>query len=207
MGVCIQPAELLLVSELIEGGSLETVIYDTEKKLDDIAKQNLSVQCAKGIAYRHSIDPPVVHMDIKPQNILVTKALEVKICYFGLARSRKQMISTTSLHPSQHIGTPYYMDPELLLNLAGGGEECENKCCDIWSMGATLLELYIQKDIWFPEEEEEDDNFDALDTIKKMMENKTEPPTLKTLTGLAARWLRPCLSYRPNTSSTAARTT
>ena len=206
MGICLEEGGLWLVSELISGGIMESLIYDRSSKwpavgqITDVIKLAISVQCAQGLAYLHSTEPPVVHMDLKPQNILITYNMDAKICDFGLAKSKSQIVAATSLHPSQHVGTPYYMAPEILLSPTPSRN---NTPCDIWSMGAILLELFVERDIWFPNDDSDSSDFDAVNSIKEMMKCETPPPTSFLVKCVGMREvLNKCLAYdataRPN---------
>nr|XP_009410523.2 PREDICTED: probable serine/threonine-protein kinase WNK5 isoform X1 [Musa acuminata subsp. malaccensis] len=85
-------------------------------------------QILHGLAYLHRHDPPVIHRDIKCDNILINGHLgHVKISDFGLA---------AILRGSQHtvIGTPEFMAPEIY-------EEEYNELVDIYSFGMCVLEM------------------------------------------------------------------
>lgn len=80
-----------------------------------------------------------MHRDIKPDNILVTEDLEVKICDFGLSRSIKceKKEKKVRRKSSDQCFTRYYRPPEVIL----GNEEYDEKV-DIWSLGCSLSEVF-----------------------------------------------------------------
>ncbi|KAK2502596.1 hypothetical protein MC885_006772 [Smutsia gigantea] len=82
----------------------------------------------QGLAYLHS--HAMIHRDIKGGNILLTEAGQVKLADFGLA--------SMASHADSHVGTPYWMAPEILLVM--GGEQYDAKV-DVWSLGVTCIEL------------------------------------------------------------------
>lgn len=99
-----------------------------------LAIKNWARQILKGLAYLHSHDPPVIHRDLKCDNIFVNGHLgQVKIGDLGLA---------TILRGSQHahsvIGTPEFMAPELY-------EEEYDELVDIYSFGMCLLEMFTSE--------------------------------------------------------------
>ncbi|XP_058101941.1 probable serine/threonine-protein kinase WNK3 [Magnolia sinica] len=94
------------------------------------ALKNWSKQILEGLLYLHSHDPPVMHRDLKCDNIFVNgNNGEVKIGDLGLAAILRQAHSAHSV-----IGTPEFMAPELY-------EEEYNELVDIYAFGMCLLEL------------------------------------------------------------------
>ena len=91
---------------------------------------SLALQTARGLAAAH--EELILHLDVKPANLMVTKGDTVKILDFGLA---KLMNDAHISSPGSVIGTPGYMSPEQLR-----GEPPDQRC-DIWSLGAVLFEM------------------------------------------------------------------
>ncbi len=117
-----------IVLELVEGISLKKYI---EKKGHLPYKEALSIaiQVANGMAAAHAHH--IVHRDIKPQNIIISKEGKVKVTDFGIA---KAATSTTTVSTSA-MGSVHYMSPEQ----ARGGYSDERS--DIYSFGITLFEM------------------------------------------------------------------
>ena len=95
-----------------------------------------------GLAFLHSQEPPIVHQDIKPDNILITSDGRYVISDFGISRSFRTKMSRTNNHVSTS-GTIAYMGPERfsekpLVVLAS----------DIWAFGMTLYELITGDVLW-----------------------------------------------------------
>lgn len=100
-------------------------------KITDLMKQMLS-----GVDFLHS--NRVIHRDLKPQNILVTKEGKVKIADFGLARIYG--ISTAAL--TSVVVTLWYRSPEVLLH------STYSSSVDIWSLGCIFAELYLKRPLF-----------------------------------------------------------
>ncbi|KAJ6978094.1 receptor-like serine/threonine-protein kinase [Populus alba x Populus x berolinensis] len=78
---------LLIVYELMQNGNLQDALLHRKcVELVDWKKRfSIAVDIAKGIEYLHSLDPPVIHGDIKPSNILLDQCFNAKVADFGLA--------------------------------------------------------------------------------------------------------------------------
>ncbi|XWS61067.1 hypothetical protein CRYUN_Cryun07bG0093800 [Craigia yunnanensis] len=85
---------MLLVYELMPNGNLQGALL--HRKCPELMnwKQRFSiaVDIAKGLEYLHGLDPPVIHGDIKPTNILLDQYFSAKIADFGLARLKSEEI-------------------------------------------------------------------------------------------------------------------
>lgn len=115
-----------MVMQFVEGRDLEQVIQQ-KGRLSVAEATTVIRQAATGLAAAHELG--IIHRDIKPKNLMVTKDGVVKIADFGLARD---MTSAGGLTQSGQIfGTPHYMSPE----------QCDAKPAgipsDIYSLGAT----------------------------------------------------------------------
>ncbi|KZV34754.1 hypothetical protein F511_00656 [Dorcoceras hygrometricum] len=117
------------ITEIFTSGTLRQY-RKKHKHVDVRALKNWSRQILEGLLYLHSHDPPVIHRDLKCDNIFVNgNQGEVKIGDLGLAAILQQARSAHSV-----IGTPEFMAPELY-------EEEYNELVDIYAFGMSLLEL------------------------------------------------------------------
>ncbi|XP_020596116.1 probable serine/threonine-protein kinase WNK3 [Phalaenopsis equestris] len=117
------------ITEVFTSGTLRQY-RKKHKHVDLRALKNWSRQILCGLLYLHSHDPPVIHRDLKCDNIFVNgNQGEVKIGDLGLAAILRQCHSAHSV-----IGTPEFMAPELY-------EEEYNELVDIYAFGMCLLEL------------------------------------------------------------------
>ncbi|PIA51648.1 hypothetical protein AQUCO_01100485v1 [Aquilegia coerulea] len=117
------------ITEIFTSGTLRQY-RKRHKHVDLRALKNWSRQILQGLFYLHSHDPPVIHRDLKCDNIFVNgNQGEVKIGDLGLAAILQKANSAHSV-----IGTPEFMAPELY-------EEEYNELVDIYAFGMCLLEL------------------------------------------------------------------
>jgi serine/threonine protein kinase/Leucine-rich repeat (LRR) protein len=120
-----------LVTELISGWSLDHAI---KNKL--IASAHQAVQIAEDVASALAVahQAGIVHRDVKPHNIFLTKDMKVRLGDFGLAKETSS--DTTSLTTTGNIlGTPIYMAPEQWRG------ETPTPQTDIYSLGVVLYEM------------------------------------------------------------------
>lgn len=119
---------LNIITELFTSGNLRQY-RKKHKSVDLKAIKNWARQILEGLAYLHSYDPPIIHRDLKCDNIFINgNHGEVKIGDLGLA--------TLMLRPTAQslIGTPEFMAPELY-------DEEYNELVDIYAFGMCILEL------------------------------------------------------------------
>jgi serine/threonine protein kinase len=116
---------------LVEGTTLKGLI--AERPLSAVEAARLMAQVAEALAHAHLRG--VIHRDIKPQNILISREGRVRVADFGLARDA---LRPGDLTPAAEVlGTPEYMSPEQAMGRSRGAASS----CDIYSMGATLYTL------------------------------------------------------------------
>lgn len=122
-----------IVMEYIDGTTLKDII-DSKGKLSEDDAIDYSIQILRALKDAH--DHNVVHRDIKPHNIMITKQGTVKVTDFGIARAST---STTVTTTSDVLGSVHYISPEQ----ARGGYT-DNKT-DIYSFGIVLYEMLTGK--------------------------------------------------------------
>ncbi len=122
-----------LVAELVDGQPLSRLIRE-RRTLSTEEALPMICQAAEALGYAHAM-LNVVHCDIKPENILLTRDQQVKIADFGLAKSSLAQGEIDRLFGNGTIaGTPSYIAPE---QVQGGRAACDHRS-DIYSLGATL---------------------------------------------------------------------
>ena len=117
-----------IVMELVEGITLKKYI-EKRGKLPFKEAVSIAIQVANGLdaAHKHHI----VHRDIKPQNIIISKEGKVKVTDFGIAK----VASSSTINSSSTMGSVHYISPEQ----ARGGYSDERS--DIYSLGITIFEM------------------------------------------------------------------
>lgn len=116
-----------IVMELIEGITLKKYIQK-KGRLSVKEATSIAIQVAQGIECAHNNH--IIHRDIKPQNIIISKEGKVKVTDFGIARA----VSANTIN-SNAMGSVHYISPEQ----ARGGYLDEKS--DIYSLGITMFEM------------------------------------------------------------------
>jgi serine/threonine protein kinase len=136
-GFCSESQHKLLAYEYVENESLDRYLFgnvSSERLIAWSQRFKIALGTARGLAYlHHECLEWVIHCDVKPENILLTRDFEAKIADFGLAKLSKRGSSSFKL--THMRGTMGYMAPEWALNLP------INAKVDVYSYGVVLLEI------------------------------------------------------------------
>lgn len=116
-----------IVMELIEGITLKNYILK-KGRLEIREAVGIAIQVAQGIAAAH--EQNIIHRDIKPQNMLISRDGKVKVADFGIAR-----LVTAQTQGSMAVGSVHYISPE---QARGGYSDARS---DIYSLGITMYEM------------------------------------------------------------------
>jgi len=120
-----------IVMELIEGITLKK--YIEKKEIIPVKEAvSIAIQVAQGIEAAHNNH--IIHRDIKPQNIIISREGKVKVTDFGIARA-----ASSNTINSNAMGSVHYISPEQAKN----GYIDEKS--DIYSLGITLYEMITGK--------------------------------------------------------------
>lgn len=120
-----------IVMELVEGITLKKFI-EKKGKLEIKEAIGIAIQIAQGLEAAHVNH--IVHRDIKPQNIIISREGKVKVADFGIAKA-----ATTNTVTQNAVGSVHYLSPEQ----ARGGYSDEKS--DIYSLGVTMYEMLCGK--------------------------------------------------------------
>ncbi|NP_001135663.1 serine/threonine-protein kinase 36 [Xenopus tropicalis] len=126
---CETEREVVVVTEYAEG-ELFKILEDDGHFPEELVR-DISAQLVSALYYLHS--HRILHRDMKPQNILLSKDGTVKLCDFGFARE----LSLDTLMVRSIKGTPLYMSPELIL------ERPYDHRSDLWALGCIVYELLV----------------------------------------------------------------
>lgn len=116
-----------MVMELVEGITLKEYI-EKKGRLSHKEVISIAIQVCTGIGVAHAAN--IIHRDIKPQNIIISKDGKVKVTDFGIAKA-----TTSNTVSSNAMGSVHYTSPEQ----ARGGFSDQRS--DIYSIGITLYEM------------------------------------------------------------------
>ena len=127
-----QDGQDFLVMEFVRGRTLAEIV--TGGPLEPAEAVRLGIQLCEALVAAHG--EGVVHLDLKPRNLMVTGDGRLKVLDFGLARLRaRDSALTETASAARPCGTPPYMPPEQLT-----GHYLDHRA-DLYSVGATLYEL------------------------------------------------------------------
>ncbi|CAN6167112.1 unnamed protein product [Urochloa humidicola] len=134
IGYCYEAEHRMLVYEYMSFGSLENHLFKSiNGALPWMTRMKIAVGAAKGLAFLHDADPPVIYRDFKASNILLDSDYNTKLSDFGLAKDGPQGDET---HVTTRVmGTHGYAAPEYILT---GHLTAKS---DVYSFGVVLLEL------------------------------------------------------------------
>jgi len=120
---------LYLVTEFVDGADLAHVLHKGGALPADCVAA-VGARVAEALDYVHY--NALLHRDVKPANVMVSREGEVKLMDFGIAKGEDDLSLTRA---GMLIGSPSYMAPEVL-----GGAEA-GPPSDVWALGITLYEL------------------------------------------------------------------
>jgi serine/threonine-protein kinase len=156
-----------IVMEFVDGANLKAIIEHLKKHGRDFpveAAVYISLELCKGLAYAHELTDSggvplhIVHRDMSPPNVLITKNGEVKIVDFGLAKANSQLEKS---EPGIIKGKFSYLSPE-----AAMGQEVDART-DVFAVGIILWELLAGQRLFLGETD--------FQTVKKV-QAATVPP-------------------------------
>ena len=119
-----------IVMEYVEGQTLKEYIQERGKlSVDEAVK--FAVAIAEGLEHAHAMG--IVHCDIKPHNMLITKSGRLKVTDFGIARAMNSQ--NTMMYTNSVMGSAHYLSPE-----QASGKTIDGST-DIYSLGVVLYEM------------------------------------------------------------------
>lgn len=175
-----------IVMEYVDGANLKSIAESLKKQGKDFpvaAAAFIAQEICKGLSYAHELTDPsgmplnIVHRDMSPPNVLVTKYGEVKIVDFGLAKASSQLEKS---EPGIIKGKFSYLSPE-----AAMGQEVDSRT-DIFAVGIILWELLAGQRLFLGETD--------FQTVKKVQQavvppisqvNRKVPPELERIVNKA----------------------
>ncbi|XP_019177256.1 PREDICTED: G-type lectin S-receptor-like serine/threonine-protein kinase LECRK2 [Ipomoea nil] len=133
IGYCAEGSKRLLVYEYMSNGCLANLLFKAKQHPDWTERLRIALNVARGIHYLHEeCEAPIIHCDIKPQNILLDDSGTAKISDFGLA---KLLMPDQTRTFTGVRGTRGYLAPEWQTNAPISVK------VDVYSYGIVLLEI------------------------------------------------------------------
>jgi serine/threonine-protein kinase len=123
-----------IVMEYVNGRTLKQIIrqYNDDEHLMPTSRfLDLTIQICDGVGYAHRAN--LVHCDVKPQNVLVTRDDRIKVADFGIARAMSE--ASQQIQEDEMWGTPQYFSPE---QAAG---EPPTPASDVYAIGIIMFEM------------------------------------------------------------------
>jgi serine/threonine-protein kinase len=143
--------------------------------LDERRALNIVTQISR--ALQHAFNHGIIHRDIKPDNIMLTREGVAKLCDLGLAKLPSAEGDASGTRPGASMGTPYYIAPE-----QARGEQNVDTRADIYSLGASCYHMVVGE-VPFPGQS-------AADVISKHLTEPVTPPRVKNpLVSGAVDWV------------------
>ncbi|MBN1969917.1 MAG: SUMF1/EgtB/PvdO family nonheme iron enzyme [Candidatus Delongbacteria bacterium] len=163
--------------EYVDGGNLvELKLSYPDKKVPEEKVIDILKGIAGGMQAIHS--HRIIHKDLKPQNVMLTRSGQVKIMDFGIAETFRS--SQSRMKESSRSGTPAYMSPEQLIGENVGRES------DIWSFGIMLYELLSGKQVFTGE---------SRNDVLMQIERRKEYKKIQSVSAKLNALLEQCLQF------------
>ena len=131
---------MYMCMEYCAGGNIDS--FMRWRNLSNRVCLQFITDVAEGLKYLHQLRPPVLHRDLKPQNVLVDRDNEqrdyiLKLADFGLAKTFPNQ--SAAVAATGNVGTWDWMAPEVCVS---SGESCQYNCAaDVFSFGLFILSL------------------------------------------------------------------
>ena len=139
IGMVEIPKHFYFITELATGGSLMQALQSHPKRDDLATLLRWALDIVSGLAYLHSQQPRVLHLDIKPQNVVLFGCGLAKLCDFDISQV------TEHTQTAAREGATYrYAAPE---QLRDGGKV--STATDIYGLGGVLYVMALKKEPWY----------------------------------------------------------
>jgi len=172
---------LYIYLEYMPGGSVAHVLSQFgpfEESLVAVYTREL----LEGLDYLHTRDPPVIHRDIKGQNVLVGLDCKVKLADFGCSKRRQE--SSETMFAQTMKGSVPWMAPEVILHQGYGLR------ADIWSLGCVVIEMATAARPWNQFE-------NVIQACFHIARSDDTPPTPPSASATCLSFLEACLRRDP----------
>eukprot|EP00118_Oscarella_pearsei_P012952 m.99072 g.99072 ORF g.99072 m.99072 type:complete len:542 (+) comp37030_c0_seq2:385-2010(+) len=145
MGICLDDGCMCIVTEFMAQGSVSSILRPQKGRyqpLDQNRILKMLLDTAKGMAYLHRQEPPIIHRDLKSGNLLVDQHWNVKVADFGVAKILTHF--QQDLTHTRLPGTLLWTAPELMTK-----SPVLTKMADVYSFGIVIWEFLCAPDAPF----------------------------------------------------------
>jgi serine/threonine protein kinase len=183
-----------LVLPYCEAGSIAKLIGEVSEQ----EAWQILLDIASGLEYLHSQEPPVIHLDIKPDNVLISSSGRYLLTDFGISIKVRNTLRKSVMNAATSTGTLAYMGPERF-----GKSRRPIMASDIFSLGVTMFELItgmvpfgedggllLQKGAQIPSMEDDCSPELAMIIERCLQEEPWERPTASDIKLYAEKYLR-----------------
>ncbi|KAL3672421.1 hypothetical protein V7S43_003104 [Phytophthora oleae] len=182
--------DIQIVMEYMDSGDLLSVLRKNPPSVLtwENGKATYCVQVCEAVYYLHSLQPALIHRDIKSRNILVDSQKGAKLSDFGESRER-----TVARTMTAGVGTARWVAPEIIL-----GEDY-SELADIYSLGVLLTELDTHQIPY------QTLGLEESMIVQQVAVGKLRPKVSDTCPEIIRRLTHECLQYDPSLRPSAAR--
>ncbi|TMW61855.1 hypothetical protein Poli38472_010918 [Pythium oligandrum] len=197
--VWTKESDIAVVTEYMENGDLRSYLDKTKRRAHDgwtVQKYRIALDIAEALVYLHSLDPPMIHRDLKSCNVLLDKEMSACLSDFGTTRVVDDASTMTAA-----VDTALWMAPEVL-----SGRRYDQSA-DIYSLGVILSELDTHRLPFHDRDQDESMTSDGSFTVGKAASGALRlrflPSCPSSISELATRCTALDLSDRPTTLEAA----
>ncbi|DAZ92469.1 TPA: hypothetical protein N0F65_012699 [Lagenidium giganteum] len=187
-------ANLQALFEYAEQGDLRTWLAETDPEPWNATKIGIACDIIDALEYVHSLQPALVHRDLKSRNVLLFDSMRAKLCDFGVSRFQSTQATMTA-----GVGTLLWIAPEVI-----SGNQSYNEKADIYSFGVVISELDTHE---LPYQELKSDTGEKLPevaVIHRVGLGHLSPSFSPTCPSPILRLATQCLSFNPLNRPSAA---
>lgn len=192
LGACIgRSSTLCIVEEFAQHGSLFDVLHNSSFNLEWWLRWRMAKQLAIAVDFLHSLDPEILHCNVKSSNVLISDQWHIKLCDFGMSKIRSEtaqyfLKNTVKDVPVMKSSAVRWRAPETM----GRTPEWSTKS-DVYSVGMVIWELCARQ---IPFQEVVDDA-----AIPIMVRSEGERPEIPSdCPSILADIIRKCWNANPD---------
>jgi serine/threonine protein kinase len=175
------------VSEYMDGGDVRTLLETRKIELSwSKEKISIAIDIAEALAFMHSLNPKIIHRDLKSRNVLLNSSMVAKLSDFGLSRNRTYEETLTA-----GVGTVRWTAPEVML-----GDNYSEQA-DVYSFGVVLSELDTREIPFEEKSSKTGGGAPDMAIVIKVAKGELRPSFAPDCPEVILRIARACLQFDP----------